>query len=285
MSLDVTAAGVPGLVDPGITSYAPDPLTDHYRSALAHNVILVGHKGPDLSRLTFAEKTRPAGEDFHWRSAGPMEAATGLCRAWRLSGEGEATVCRSVIFVEGRYWIVRDLIEVSGEHEVTACWQFFPGRVEMELETSAAEFVDARGRGIKLLPLLGSAKFQLEIAAGLTCPPRGWVSVDGADIPATSLNYGLHVENRATLIWLLIPCIRRSASGVKAARSDGDDRSVTIAIDFPDRRKHVITLHPPRLDLRQCLKDDPHGRIVLESREGTISWTESVSSQHICTHS
>ena len=68
LSLDVTALGHPLLVDPGITAYAPGPLTDHYRSASAHNMILIDGHGPERAGLSFLERTRCAGEDFSWSS-------------------------------------------------------------------------------------------------------------------------------------------------------------------------------------------------------------------------
>ncbi|MBM3299771.1 MAG: heparinase II/III-family protein, partial [Deltaproteobacteria bacterium] len=269
ISLDVTAVGKPRLVDPGITSYAPDRLTDHYRSALAHNTIVVGRKGLDLARLDFAQRIRPAGEDLCWRSQGPIEVVTGACRGPWEGIEGECAIHRSVIFVRAAYWIVRDMIKGDGEHEVTACWQFFPGRVEMVLETSAAEFVDARGPGMKLMPLLGSAESQSEIAVGLTRPPRGWVSVEGADLPATSLQYTIHTGPEATLIWLIIPFRAKQDSRVKASRFDSDDHCVTLDICFPSGVKDLIRLHPADVWAGDWHPGHPDGRIDYECSENT----------------
>ena len=64
LSLEVVAHGIPCLIDPGITSYAPGPMTDYYRSAAAHNMLLLDGKGPLRSRLSSQERTQSARDKF-----------------------------------------------------------------------------------------------------------------------------------------------------------------------------------------------------------------------------
>ncbi len=68
LSLDLTALGVPRLVDPGITTYGPSLLTDHYRSAKAHNTILIDGRGPNRSSMSFSERIQPARREFSYQA-------------------------------------------------------------------------------------------------------------------------------------------------------------------------------------------------------------------------
>jgi hypothetical protein len=303
LSLDVTALGKPRLLDPGITTYAPDRLTQHYRSAPAHNTILVNGRGRDLSCLSFMEKTRSAGEDFSWRvtngmeklshnleadenratiepdrsvlrkppEAGPtrengpsvanisheanpggtgvpagkntshqprspedlVEIASGVCRGpW--ANAKDITIFRTVHFVRGTYWIVQDEAGGTGEHEITVCWQFAPGRVEMDLETFGARFVDLSGPSFEIIPLLGSNRPEIEVFTGSFRPPRGWVSTSGTDIPATSCAYNFAAKLPITLAWLLIPYSGGPPCGVQAKRINNADGSLAVEVVFPE---------------------------------------------------
>lgn len=260
LSLDVTAYGQPRLVDPGITSYAPDPLTRHYREPLAHNVVLIDRKGPDRSEMTYGERVGPAGKNFHWREDEQFEVATGIVRGtWNGY---ECVVCRSIFFVRRAYWIVRDMIIGAVDHEVTTCWQFYPGRIEMELKTFAATFADARGPGIKIIPLLSPSDFEVEMATALLSPARGWVSINGSDMPATMVMYTSRSPGRSILVWVLAPFRTLPGSSIQATRQDGPDESLTVEVVFPEGARDLITLEPPLMDQAGLHEGDPHGRIT-----------------------
>lgn len=71
LSFEVTTDGVPRLIDPGITGYAPDALTDWHRSAAAHNCILVDGKGLRPDTLQYAERIEPSRDRMHiWEQEG-----------------------------------------------------------------------------------------------------------------------------------------------------------------------------------------------------------------------
>jgi len=61
-------------------------MTDYYRSASAHNVVLIDGKGPDRSSMAFHEKIKPAGEDFDWERLDDLEIATGVSKGgWKAT--------------------------------------------------------------------------------------------------------------------------------------------------------------------------------------------------------
>ncbi|MEW6533725.1 MAG: alginate lyase family protein [Thermodesulfobacteriota bacterium] len=205
LSLDVTAFGIPRLVDPGITTYAPGPWTDYYRSAAAHNTILVDGKGPDYSKLSFGRRIEPPGKDFSWSASEDALTVTGIFRGPWKRLDGEVCFTRKVIFVREQYWVVWDAIDGEGEHEVTACWQFAPGRVEMDLKTYTARCVDEHGPRFELIPALHGAMPEIQVFTGAVVPPRGWVSKNGTDLPATTVMYGIRAALPLVLTWLLLP--------------------------------------------------------------------------------
>lgn len=93
----------------------------------------------------------------------------------------------------------------SGQHEITTCWQFAPGRVDIDLDSFSVHATDARGPRLEIRPLLGELKPDIELFGGLTSPLRGWVSVGGRDLPALSCRYRVITELPVTLLWLLFP--------------------------------------------------------------------------------
>ncbi|MFH1116911.1 MAG: alginate lyase family protein [Pseudomonadota bacterium] len=250
LSLDVTALGRPRLVDPGITSYAPDPLTGHYRSAAAHNTILINGKGVDPARMAFQERVKPADKPLHWTSRAGLEIVSGLCTGPWAGTEERCAVIRTVMFVKNEYWLVRDMISGTGSPDVTTCWQFVPGRVDIDHKTCTARFIDARGTGLLVIPLFGTLPYQMEIATGLTVPPRGWISAHGTDLPATSLRYTVEVPMSTTLSWLLIPVFGKAADEVKARRRD-EDETVSVEITFGRMHADLISWKSGQIDAKE----------------------------------
>ncbi len=245
LSLDVTALGSPRLVDPGITGYAPGALTDHYRSPSAHNMILIDGKAPERAGMSFRERTRAAGDDFSWTSDERLEVAVGVCRGpWGPMAE-EVLAFRTVIFVKPDYWIVRDAVLGTGDHDITAFWQFFPGLVHADSRDSSVTFVDEQASCLELIPLPGSEDFQFDMTAGSLLPVRGWVSLNGSDRPATSCRYSIRQSLPATLLWVLLPFTARVRSGARATRQNREDGTIRVGIHFPGRHEDWFTFLPP----------------------------------------
>jgi len=290
LSLDVTALGALRVVDPGITRYAPGPLTDYYRSALSHTTILIDGKGPERIGVEFHDRIRPAGRDFSWTVDGPLEIVTGVCRGpWGREG-AKFTAFRTVIFVRRDYWIVRDVIRGTDFHEISACWQFTPGKVGLDENSLAISIVDERGSGLRLRPiysltplLMGEVRgegrpdkrkqpeysqqqyisgvIRVDLASGSMNPPRGWVSLDGADVPAVHCAYRISGQLPLTAIWLLTPFSKLSGPGIETNRLDREDGGVSLEIEFPGLHTDVIVLGPPPEDAIARAKEPLHGSV------------------------
>lgn len=245
LSLDVTALGVPRLIDPGVTTYAPDPLTDHYRSPEAHSMVLVDACGPERGALPFRQRVRPAGEGFAWERRGRIEVCSGV-QVYAQGGAGRAcSVARTTVFVDSRYWVVRDAVFGDGSHDVTACWQFAPGRVEIDLRSLTVRCADARGPSFEVIPLAGPSVLDVEMATGVLFPPRGWVSIDAVDVPAAGLRFSATADLPLCLIWLLMPYCGGRSSGVRAARTDCADGRVCVEIawEFGQEERLLFGAH------------------------------------------
>jgi len=175
-----------------------------------------------------------------------------------------------VVFIRPHYWIVRDFVQGSGNPEITVCWQFAPGRVEVENKTLSALFLDYRGASLQVLPLLGHLAARVEMHTGLLHPPRGWVSMNGADLPATTCLYSVNSPLPETLIWLLIPFSGRPDSGITVTRHDQDDSSVILEVSFRQGGTDWVLLSPPpRRRDGERIEDSPHRLIKLSKKVST----------------
>jgi hypothetical protein len=307
LSLDVTALGLPRLVDPGITTYGPDALTDHYRMAEAHNTIVVDGEGPDRSTMAFADRIRPAGTDFLHQTGDGFVAVTGVrcgtitggansggphyvdrsedptvgagfkpAPTWlgeippgpplakggergdflaegrgvdktldkRPEGEGcneKYSVSRTVVFVESRYWVIRDCVSGRGEHNINVCWQFAPGRCEPDPESLTVRCWDPRGSGLVVIPSFGRLKATLRCVTGSLKPVSGWVSVHGSDVPAPFCEYRVKVHLPVTLLWLLWP-FTGIPNPPPVVQRDVNDNAVTLDVSFADGSHHSLEL-------------------------------------------
>ncbi|MFC1836204.1 hypothetical protein ACFL2Q_16030, partial [Thermodesulfobacteriota bacterium] len=126
----------------------------------------------------------------------------------------------------------------------------------------AACTVDLRGAPFELRPLPASPVAGIEIFSGADDPPRGWVSRDGANFPATLLMYHAKVTLPATLIWIMLPYDGRPHSGLKARRLDLEDGAVNVEIRLPHGVRDEVTMWPPDSESIQSASGSIHGKIV-----------------------
>ncbi|MBU2547075.1 MAG: heparinase II/III family protein [Proteobacteria bacterium] len=243
LSLDVTVFGRPRLVDPGITAYAPGPLTDYYRSAEAHNTLLINGEGALRSRAGFSERTRPAGPDFTWRTSGRLDVAAGFYPGPWGRGRIRVDVRRGVVWVDRSYWIVRDFIRGLEVTSVQVCWQFAPGETTLEQNGTIKTAPDNSG-ALRLIPLPGAHRLQVDAVEGRAEPPGGWVSAAGIDIPATRVRYSVQAAGPVSLVWLLVPETADRAGEVRAVRKDEQDGPIVLEIGRPSNRVDVVRLGP-----------------------------------------
>jgi len=139
--LSLAARGRHLLVDSGTYTYTGSPaLRDHFRVTAAHNTLTVD-----------GESSSVPVSAFRWG-----RAARASCRLWLSQTrfdlfEGEhdgyarlaspARHVRSVLFVKGDYWLVRDRVETSGTHDYELNFHF-DTRSDPSIETGDAATVE-----------------------------------------------------------------------------------------------------------------------------------------------
>jgi hypothetical protein len=134
----LAARGRTVLVDSGTYTYTGSPAErDEFRATAAHNTLTVD--GPSSSVAESA---------FRWR-----QAARAACRVWLsrprfdlFEGEHDGYLrlqpapvrhARSVLFLKGDYWIVRDRVESVSAHDYALHFHFAP-RSDPSIETAQA---------------------------------------------------------------------------------------------------------------------------------------------------
>ena len=170
LSIDLAAYGRTLIVDPGTYTYTGSASSrDSFRSSAAHNTLIVDGEPSSV----------PAGP-FSWRTT-----ARCALREWTTDErfdffEGEhdgyarlqppATHIRSVLYIKGDYWIVRDRVVTPGEHGYELRFQFAPGACP---EVDAADCDSAVRERTEGLPGLEVFTFG---AGGSWREESGWVS-------------------------------------------------------------------------------------------------------------
>jgi hypothetical protein len=117
LSIVASVYGQALFVDSGTYTYHESrELRDYFRSTAAHNTLEVDGASSSEPGNAFNWKTRAEAERRSWISDLRFDFFEGSHNGYqRLPGGGKHT--RSILFLKGDYWIMRDLFETAGEHE------------------------------------------------------------------------------------------------------------------------------------------------------------------------
>jgi Heparinase II/III-like protein/Heparinase II/III N-terminus len=116
LSFDLAARGRSLLVDPGTYTYTGSAeQRDHFRSSLAHNTLAVDCESSSVPGGPFDWKHVARAVARRWTSRERFDYFEGTHDGYaRLSSP--VTHTRSVLFLKGDYWIMRDRVEAQGAH-------------------------------------------------------------------------------------------------------------------------------------------------------------------------
>jgi hypothetical protein len=119
LAFELAAHGRTLLVDPGTFTYTGSAeLRDYFRFAAAHNTLTVDGQSSSVPDGPFAWRHIAVSSPHAWFSRGRFDYFAG-------SHDGYARLAppvvhaRSVLFLRGDYWIVRDQVQTSGAHRCT----------------------------------------------------------------------------------------------------------------------------------------------------------------------
>jgi heparinase II/III-like protein len=125
LAIDVAANGLTLLVDPGTYTYTGSKeLRDWFRSSQAHNTLTLDDVSSSIPGGPFSWETKAVCRLQKWISDERFDY---------VSGECDGVLERSILFLKGNYWIVRDKMSSVSEHR---------GDVWFHFESSAKPFLD-----------------------------------------------------------------------------------------------------------------------------------------------
>jgi len=128
LSIEVAIQGKSLFVDPGCYTYhESSELRDHFRSSIAHNTVSIDGRSSSEPGNTFSWKTRADCERKEWLTEERFDFFEGSHNGYERLVNG-AKHTRSILFLKGDYWIMRDLVETTGEHDFSVNFQYSPER-------------------------------------------------------------------------------------------------------------------------------------------------------------
>ena len=250
LSLELHALGRNWLVDPGITSYAPYESTQYYRSAGAHNIILIDGSEPIPDQVNFSKRIRSGRENTFSVFGEDVHIVSGIYRGPWDSLTGEYSWVRSVICVKnGLYFLVVDEMFGCGSHVITTGWQFAPATTQYMKETNAVLAVDTSSAvACMISPATPHEEVDVKILKGSRGPCGGWVSIEGSDVAAPLCSWDIKVDLPAAIVWLLVPVRTSEASGIRCRCLKHEPTSnIELEVRLRNHYKDILTIgrHEP----------------------------------------
>lgn len=230
LSLEIACRGRAIFADPGTYVYSASPEErDYFRSTAAHSTVLVDGESSSVSSGPFAWSTKATGILHCWASSPDIDLFEGSHDGF-LRLAAPATHRRSVLFVRGSYWIVRDTLcsrpdDVNGVtgHEMTVLFQCADGVVAHRAAEHACDLV-AHGETLLRLAIIGKGRLQLE---------RGWTSnAYGARTPTMVCAFRVPPDEYGDVISVLMP--RAVADGAPQIREIECLAGRALSISGPD---------------------------------------------------
>ncbi|MFZ1699212.1 MAG: alginate lyase family protein [Pyrinomonadaceae bacterium] len=142
LSIAVAMNGRSLLVDSGTYTYHESrELRDYFRSTIAHNTLEIDGVSSSEPGNAFGWTTRAEARCDNWLAEERFDFFAGSHDGYERLLD-PATHERSILFLKGDYWIMRDLVKTAGEHDHSLNFHFDHG-----IETSIAENGEYVGGG------------------------------------------------------------------------------------------------------------------------------------------
>jgi len=127
LSFELAVNGRTVLIDPGTYTYTGSKqMRDWFRSSAAHNTLTVDNESSSVSDGPFSWKTIAHSECSSWITEESFDYVVASHDGFtRLSEPVKHT--RSILFIKKGYWVIRDLVQTAGDHQLQARLHFHPG--------------------------------------------------------------------------------------------------------------------------------------------------------------
>jgi len=207
LSVQCAAFGEPFLVDAGTYRYTGDsPARSFFRGTAAHSTVMVDNQPQSLPAGPFRWSARPRARLRDWRRTEALIFAEAEHHAYEHLPD-PVVHRRRIVYVPGRYWVIIDDLEGSGEHRIDLRFQFAPLDVQLDPDLTAR----ARGRSGHSLILRPFAARALTgtVHLGEMNPMQGWISREyGHRLPAPLVSYGVQSTLPFRIATLVAPVHR-----------------------------------------------------------------------------
>jgi hypothetical protein len=210
LSFDMAARGRSVLVDAGTYTYTGSrEMRDLFRSTAAHNTLTVDDESQSAPGGAFQWESIARSFALRWMSRRRFDFFEGAHDGYTRLKDA-ATHTRSILFMKGDYWIVRDRVETQGEHALGLHFHFAAG-IEAEAETiKGVDVVRAFGDGSAALDLF---VFGHE---GRWQKSEGWISdCYGQRVEAPVYKFSARLAGAQDFISFLLPASLASESSVR----------------------------------------------------------------------
>jgi len=126
LSIEVAVHGKTLLIDPGTYTYHESrEVRDHFRSSAAHNTVTIDGNSSSEPGDIFGWETRANCVQKNWISNDRFDFFEGTQDGYERL-ESPATHSRSILFLKGHYWIMRDHVNTTGHHDIGLNFHYAP---------------------------------------------------------------------------------------------------------------------------------------------------------------
>lgn len=128
LSINLAIGGRTVLTDPGTYTYhESDVLRNYFRTTYSHNTLLIGDRPQSQPGGKFSWETQAEARLNEWISQPRFDFFEGWHNGYEDLDDSPVRHIRSILYLRGDYWIVRDLAETLGGHRYYLNFNFEPG--------------------------------------------------------------------------------------------------------------------------------------------------------------
>ena len=247
--VELAAQGRTLLVDPGTYAYTSSiEARDWFRATAAHNALTIDGESSSVPGGPFAWKQIAEVTTRAWVSRERFDFLEGEHNGYaRL--RASATHTRSVLFLKGDYWIVRDRVETEGAHHYDLHFHFAPGAnpdIENDNESVSVREQQDSLPGIQLFAFGGGGQWR---------GGEGWVSpCYGERVKAPTYTFSAEAERAPEFFTFIVPRVAHQ-SEIHARRLEVETRGHAFEITNGVRRDLIALCDGESIEASGLLSD------------------------------
>ena len=199
LSFELAVNGRTLLIDPGTYTYTGSKqMRDWFRSSAAHNTLTVDNESSSVSDGPFSWKTIAHSECSSWITEESFDYVVASHDGFtRLSEPVKQT--RSILFIKNGYWVIRDLVQTAGEHQLQARFHLAPRLAPLPSKDNTVRVLSDKDD----TPVLQISAFARNIE---WAKENGWVSeCYGERREASVLSINVLAKGSEELVVFLLP--------------------------------------------------------------------------------